>query len=33
MAKLKTLATENGITLTKAKKADIIAEILAALNE
>lgn len=31
VAKLKTLAQENGITLTATKKADIIAEILAAL--
>lgn len=31
VAKLRTLAQENGITLTATKKADIIAEILAAL--
>ena len=33
MAKLRTLASEKGITLTATKKADIIAEILAALAE
>ncbi|MBQ3326240.1 MAG: Rho termination factor N-terminal domain-containing protein [Clostridia bacterium] len=33
VAKLRTLAQENGITLTATRKADIIAEILAALAE
>ena len=33
VAKLRTLAEENGITLTASKKADIIAEILAALSD
>ena len=33
IAQLRAIAAEKGITLTKTKKADIIAEILAALNE
>jgi hypothetical protein len=32
IAQLKAIAAEKGITLTKTKKADIIAEILAAQN-
>ena len=33
IAQIRAIAADKGITLTKTKKADIIAEILAALNE